>query len=198
MRSLIRRHPYSEFDIVRHQLDQLFNEIAQVSLDTRLAIPRATTPQWIPAVEIKEVENAFMLRAAVPGVDAKDLDVQVSRDAVIIKGEYHTEAKAEAHSQFHSEFRYGKFHRVIPLRTPIQNDKVEADLKDGILTLTLPKANVAPAVVKLNLTATDSTPAPTATPEPTVNKPNPEPTPVATSTPDPELTTDIWAEDTAQ
>ncbi len=198
MRSLIRRHPYSEFDIVRRQLDQLFNEIAQVSLDSRFVNARATTPQWIPAVEIKEIENAFMLRAAVPGVDAKDLDVQVSRDAVVIKGEYRTEAKAEAHSHFSSEFRYGKFHRVIPLRTPIQNDQVEADLKDGILTLTLPKANLAPAVVKLNLTPTDSTPAPTVTPEPTINEPTIELTPVATSTPDPELTTDIWAEDTAQ
>ncbi len=193
MRSLIRRHPYSEFDIVRRHLDQLLQDITHSSLDSAFVQPREVGIRWIPAVELQEIENNFVLRAEVPGVDAKDLDVQVSRNAVVIKGEYRSEQKTSIPGRDRSEFRYGRFHRVIPLRNPVQNDQVEADLKDGILTLTLPKANVAPAVVKLNLT-----PAPTATPEPTINEPTTDPTPVATSTPDPELTTDIWSEETAQ
>jgi len=68
------------------------------------------------------------------------LDVQVTEDTVSIKGERKSETKTEEKGIVRSEFHYGKFERVIPLPTHIQTDKVQAEYKNGILTLTLPKS----------------------------------------------------------
>jgi HSP20 family protein len=107
---------------------------------------------WTPAIELKDNENEIVLRAQLPGMDAKDLDVQVTREAVSIAGEHRQEQKTEEKGFFRSEFRYGKFQRVIPLPVAVQNDQVKAAYKDGVLTLTLPKVvEVRNPVVKLNL-----------------------------------------------
>ncbi len=73
-------------------------------------------------------------------MSAKDLDIQVTADRVSISGERKEESKSEDKGVTRSEFRYGKFQRVIPLPVRIQNTNVTADYKDGILNLTLPKA----------------------------------------------------------
>ncbi len=92
------------------------------------------------------------MRAEIPGIEGKDLDVQVSKEAVSIAGETRHESKTEDRGYFRSEFRYGKFQRTIPLPVPIKNDQVKAEFKNGILTLTLPKVEEAKnRVVKINL-----------------------------------------------
>ncbi|HEY9750985.1 MAG TPA: Hsp20/alpha crystallin family protein, partial [Allocoleopsis sp.] len=157
MRTLNRWQPRREFDIVRRQLDQLFDEISHINFDSALVKPRELGAAWMPAIELNDAGAALVLRAEVPGVDAEHLDVQVSRDAVIIQGEYRSAQKTDEQGRFCSEFRYGNFRRVIPLRVPVQNDQVQAELKDGILTLTLPKVASEKAVVKLNLTTAEPT-----------------------------------------
>lgn len=135
--------PFQEIDSVRRQFDRLFNELTSI---------REETATWIPAIELKDVGDAFTLRAQLPGVTAKDLDIQVTREAVSIAGEHRYESKTEEKGYLHSEFRYGKFQRVIPLPGAVQNDQVKADYQDGILTLTLPKVpELRNQVVKINL-----------------------------------------------
>jgi HSP20 family protein len=188
MRTLNRWQPRREFDIVRRQLDQLFDEISHINFDSALVKPRELGAAWMPAIELNDVGAALVLRAEVPGVDAEHLDVQVSRDAVAIQGEYRSEQKTDEQGRFRSEFRYGNFRRVIPLRVPVQNDQVQAELKDGILTLTLPKVAPEKAVVKLNLA--------TSEPNPTLEaaETNPVNNAVAASTQESELTSDVWFE----
>jgi HSP20 family protein len=188
MRTLNRWQPRREFDIVRRQLDQLFDEISHINFDSALVKPRELGAAWMPAIELNDVGAALVLRAEVPGVDAEHLDVQVSRDAVAIQGEYRSEQKTDEQGRFRSEFRYGNFRRVIPLRVPVQNDQVQAELKDGILTLTLPKVALEKAVVKLNLA--------TSEPNPTLEaaETNPVNNAVAASTQESELTSDVWFE----
>jgi HSP20 family protein len=100
-----------------------------------------------PAIELTTTADAFTLRAQLPGIDLKDVEVQVSRRAIALSGE------TQPASTGYSEFRYGKFRRVIPLPAPVQPDQVQSNFKDGILTLTLPRLKpVQPTVVKLNLT----------------------------------------------
>ncbi len=100
-----------------------------------------------------ETEDALHLKLEVPGMDAKDLDIQVMADRVAISGERKTEIKEKTRS----EFRYGKFSRVIPLPARIQNTNVTADYKDGILNLTLPKSEEEKnKVVKVNLLSEDA------------------------------------------
>ena len=85
-------------------------------------------------------------------MEAKDLDIQVTADSVSISGERKEESKSEDGGVTRSEFRYGKFSRVIPLPVEIQNSKVTAEYKDGILNLTLPKSEEEKTqVVKVNV-----------------------------------------------
>ncbi|SKB15110.1 Small heat shock protein (fragment) [Planktothrix sp. PCC 11201] len=102
--------------------------------------------------ELEETPEAIILKLEVPGVNPEDLDVQVSLDGVAITGERKSTNHTEEKGVSRSEFRYGKFRRIIPLPTRIQNTQVQADYKDGILSLTLPKAEEEKnKVVKITL-----------------------------------------------
>lgn len=164
--TLIRWQPWQEIETLSRQIDRLF-DVAPVGRDAA-----SVTQTWTPAIELKATDAAFVLRAELPGIDAKDLDIQVTREAVSLAGNYQAEAKHEDGKLFRSEFRYGSFRRVIPLPAVVQNDQVQADFTNGILTLTLPKlVNNRPQVVKVNLTdaiaepklEVSSDPAPAAT-----------------------------------
>ncbi|MEH2180299.1 Hsp20/alpha crystallin family protein [Nostoc sp.] len=106
----------------------------------------------VPAAELQETDDAIHLKLELPGLEAKDLDIQVTEEAVRIFGERKSETKTENNGTIKSEFYYGKFQRVIPLSARIQNTNVTADYKDGILNLTLPKSEQEKnKVVKVNL-----------------------------------------------
>ncbi len=148
--TLMRWQPFHEMDTLRRQFDQMLDEVTGVS--SKLG-GHVVGNGFAPAVELKDENDRLILRAAVPGMDAKDLDVRVTRDAVAIAGEHHQDEKESDGHFFRSEFRYGKFQRTIPLPVSVQNDNVTADFKDGILTLTLPKIEeLQHKVVKLDLT----------------------------------------------
>ncbi len=141
--ALIRWQPFQEVEALRHQMDQVFNELA--------ATERYST-NWKPAVELQDTDENLVLRAELPGIEGKNINIQVTREAVAISGEHRYQKKAEDKGVFRSEFRYGKFQRVISLPVAIQNDQAKADFNNGILTLTLPKVTEARrTVVKLNL-----------------------------------------------
>lgn len=152
---LMRWQPFQEVETLRRQLDQVFDEFKGFSKE------RSET--WTPAIELQDSADNLLLRAQLPGVDRKDLDIQVTREAVLIAGERRYEQHNGDQGYFRSEFRYGKFHRVVQLPLPVQNDKVSAEYKDGILTLILPKLEKERnRVFKINLGEIASA-APTAT-----------------------------------
>ncbi|MFM6060056.1 MAG: Hsp20/alpha crystallin family protein, partial [Microcystis aeruginosa] len=95
---------------------------------------------FIPAAEMTETPEAVQLKLEIPGMEAKDLNVEVTADSLTINGERKSEIKTEEEGFTRTEFRYGKFHRVIPLPVQVDNNNVAAEYKDGILNLTLPKA----------------------------------------------------------
>ncbi len=144
---LIRWQPMPEMEALRRQMDRVFEEMVDVK--------REAQATWQPAVELQDTEENIILRAQIPGVEAKDLDINVAKGAVEVAGERHYENKDSKRGYFRSEFRYGKFQRVIALPVAVQNDQVQAQFKDGILTLTLPKVTEARRqVVKVNLAHT--------------------------------------------
>lgn len=141
--AVIRWQPFREIETLRRQFDELFEELSGGRRESEMT--------WAPAVEIQDTDDHLFLRAQIPGIEPKDLDIRVTRDAVYIAGEHRSENKAEEKGYFRSEFRYGKFERAIPLPVPVQNELVEADYKNGILTLTLPKVQEAQRrVVRIN------------------------------------------------
>lgn len=143
--ALIRWAPFREIDTLQREMNRLFDNLS-VTPDRDFGLGAA------PAVELQETPDAVMVKAEIPGMDAKDLDVQVTAEAVSISGERKSETRTEEKGMIRSEFRYGQFSRVIPLPAQVQNDKVTAEYKDGILHLTLPKAEAEKQkVVKVTL-----------------------------------------------
>src|SRR4028119_825822 len=144
--------PFTEIETIRQQLDKAFDQLAATRDNSETA--------WIPAMELADTGDNFVLKAQLPGIDPKDIDVQVTREAISISGERRYENTNEKSGYARSEFRYGKFRRVLPLPAHIQNDSVQAEYKDGILMLTLPKVTEARnKVVKINLAEIAGTPA---------------------------------------
>ncbi|HEY9902684.1 MAG TPA: Hsp20/alpha crystallin family protein [Candidatus Sericytochromatia bacterium] len=136
--------PFTEIETIREQLDKVF--------DQRAATRDNSEAAWMPALELAEAGDNFVLKAQLPGIDPKDIDVQVTPEAISISGERRYENTDEKPGYVRSEFRYGKFHRVLTLPAHIENDSVQAEYKDGILMLTLPKVTEARnKVVKINL-----------------------------------------------
>ncbi len=144
--ALVRWQPFQEIDTLQRQMNRLFDELMPITREARDGIA------FVPSAEMEETADAIHLKLEIPGMDAKDLNIEVSADAVSISGERKSETKSEEKGVTRTEFRYGQFQRVIPLSVRIQNDKVEAEYKDGILKLTLPKAEEEKSkVVKVNL-----------------------------------------------
>jgi HSP20 family protein len=177
-------------EAMRRAMDSIFEDMSTVRQPQMVAFK--------PAVELQDKDEALVLRAQIPGIDARDLDVRVTKQAVVISGEKSDNNQTEKIGYFRSEFTYGKFQRVIQLPVAIQNDKVQAEYKNGILSLTLPKASKASnQVVKVNLlgntaSATQDVPAI----ESTETTPTPEVSPVVQepqTTQFAEETHDVWA-----
>jgi HSP20 family protein len=128
--------PFLEINSVQRQIDQLFQEV----LPTTSLVSR-------PPVEISVNEDSVELKIELPGMDIKDIDVEVSKQMVAINGQRECAAEVK-----NSEFYYGKFSRLITLPVEVQNSQVTANYQDGILYLTLPKAAAEKnTVVKVNL-----------------------------------------------
>lgn len=145
---IVRRYwqPFQEFNTVKQQLDQLFDDFAGVE----------TAPTtWTPAVSLVETEDALTLHVQLPGVNADNIDVQASREVVAISGDRTTPELGESQKLRRNEFRYGSFRRVVSLPVAIDPKSVTADYEAGILMLTLPKAeDERNKVVKVSVAGT--------------------------------------------
>lgn len=100
-------------------------------------------PAWTPALEVQENKDNFQVRVELPGLKREDIEVSLNDGAVVISGERKEEAVSEGTEIHRQERRYGKFTRTLALPTAVAGDKVVAQYKDGILTVTLPKAEEA-------------------------------------------------------
>ncbi|MBE9098802.1 Hsp20/alpha crystallin family protein [Vacuolonema iberomarrocanum] len=144
--ALVRLEPFREIDTLQREMNRLFDDIFTPPTQ------RPNGHTFAPAAEIKETEDGIHLRLEVPGMEAKDLNVEVTAEAVSISGERKSENKSEEKGLYRSEFRYGKFQRVIPLPARIDNQNVQAEYKDGVLNLNLPKVEAEKnKVVKVSL-----------------------------------------------
>lgn len=145
--AIIRYSPFREIDLLQRQFDHLIDDVFLPKYN------RSNKSDFLtPAVEMTETPEAVHLKLEIPGIEAKDLDIQVTQDTVSISGERHQETTAEADGKTSTEFYYGKFQRVLSLPTAVQNNNVTAEYKDGILKLVLPKQEeVKSQVVKVNL-----------------------------------------------
>ena len=142
--ALIRLEPFHEMDSLQREMNRLFDSLSPT-------IKSENGKTYMPPAEITETAEAILLKLEIPGMEAKDIDIQATADSVSVSGERKSVSRTDAQNKKRSEFRYGAFRRVVPLPTCIQNTKVNAEYKDGILHLNLLKAESEKTkVVKVN------------------------------------------------
>jgi HSP20 family protein len=137
--------PFADLARVRNLIDRAFEETA--------AAKTQATRAWRPPVDLFEDENAFTLQVELPGVDRDKIEVEVTHEELVIRGE-RPFLKPEAGNIVHSERAYGQFQRSFRLGVPVQNNAVEASFKDGILSVRLPKTeSVKPRRIEVQVDA---------------------------------------------
>jgi HSP20 family protein len=143
--SLMLWKPFQEIERLQHDVNRLFEGLSTNDGENDRSA-------FIPLAELEETPDVIHLSLEMPGMDIKDIDVQVSAEAIAISGDRKKETKTEEKGMTRTEFHYGRFRRVIPLPVRIENTNVKADYKNGILTLVAPKAEEEKhKIVKLNL-----------------------------------------------
>jgi HSP20 family protein len=98
---------------------------------------------WAPALDVHEDKDSFSVRVELPGMKREDIEVSLHDGALVISGERQSEKISEGTEVHRQERFYGKFSRALTLPAAVAGDKVKAQYKDGILTVTLPKAEEA-------------------------------------------------------
>jgi HSP20 family protein len=98
---------------------------------------------WTPGVEVYEKDDKFVVRAELPGMKKEELDISVLGDTLTIKGERKAKSEVKDEDYYRCELCYGKFSRSVALPAAVEAKKVEANYENGILEITLPKAEEA-------------------------------------------------------
>ncbi|HYI96347.1 MAG TPA: Hsp20/alpha crystallin family protein [Bryobacteraceae bacterium] len=107
---------------------------------------------WTPAVDILETENDLILKMDVPEVELKDVDIRLENHTLTVKGERKFENLADSKAYHRIERSYGSFARTFTLPDTVDTEKVRADYKNGVLSITLPKKEVAkPRTVRVEI-----------------------------------------------
>ncbi len=98
---------------------------------------------WVPALDVQEDKDNFIIRTELAGLKREDIEVTLHENELSISGERKIEAKQEGVETHRQERYYGKFQRTLTLNTPVAADRIKAQYKDGVLTVTLPKVEEA-------------------------------------------------------
>jgi HSP20 family protein len=143
---LMRYHPFTETEDFPTGL-RLFQD----SLSRLLS--EQTSRPWSPPVDIYETENELVVKADVPEVDPKNVAIQMENGTLTLKGERRFEEQGNGRGFHRIERGYGSFVRAFSLPDTVDPEKVKADYKNGVLTITLPKKEVAkPKTINVEVT----------------------------------------------
>lgn len=134
--------PAREMMTLREAMDRLF--------DDAFTHHPANGGSAVPAIDLYQNNNEVVLKAALPGLKADDVQISVTADMLTLRGEFKEETEQkEVTYQIHEQ-RHGMFERSIVLPTDVETDKAKADFVDGVLTVTLPKAEaVKPKTISI-------------------------------------------------
>ena len=130
--------PFGEPRSIRREMDRLWNRVFG---ETPLA--RIFAEAWSPRVDLTETKDSFIVKAELPGLEAKDVNVSISGNVLTIKGEKKKEEEEKDEHHHYVERYYGSFQRSFQLPANVMNDKIEANFNKGVLKLTLPKTDEA-------------------------------------------------------
>ena len=137
MASLMKWEPFEGLASLRREMDRLFENFFDSG-------PQRVWGRSIePAVEVSDTQDTVLVKAQVPGMSKDNIQVNITEDMLTLKGEMKEEEKKDDKNYHRQEFRYGAFMRTIPLPSAVQADKATAQLKDGVLEISIPKSEKA-------------------------------------------------------
>ncbi len=130
---------------LQNEVNRLFDNFGR-NWDVDFPFNKEESSVFYPDINLSENENEYVVTAELPGMDEKDVNVELKNGGLTIKGEKKSESEAKKQNGYiYSERTYGSFYRQIPLPEEIDPDSVEAKFKNGVLTITLPKTEKAKA-----------------------------------------------------
>ncbi|MFO7558825.1 MAG: Hsp20/alpha crystallin family protein [Desulfobacterales bacterium] len=133
---LVRWNPFGGGLRARNPIGSLFNELLQPALCINEDM---AANAWNPTVDVYENKDEIIIKAELPGVEKKDIKVDVNAGILTLKGERNHEKEVKEEDYYRKESVYGKFERSFKLPGRTDFDKIKADLKDGILKVSVPK-----------------------------------------------------------
>jgi HSP20 family protein len=130
--------PRNELSRIRNEIDRLFEDPFSL-----LAPGTSFFEGWTPALDVYEDKDKITVKTELPGMRKEDIEVSLDGNTLTIAGERKSEEEKKERETYRSERYFGRFQRSITLPTPVDATKIQANYKDGILTITLPKSEEA-------------------------------------------------------
>jgi HSP20 family protein len=147
--AMIRWDPFREMSALQERMNRLMSDFRTRTPWTEEEMAQGG---WVPAVDIYETKEAIVLNVELPGVTKDDMALEVKDNTLTLKGEKKLEKDVKEESYHRMERTYGSFMRAFTLPSTVQQEKVKARFKDGILEVTIPKAEEArPKQIKVDV-----------------------------------------------
>ena len=147
--TLDRWEPFRNLVEVQGEVNRLLDVFAG---RPAAGVAAGATRPWMPVLDMYETKDDLVLRVELPGVQEKDVAVSITGDLLSIKGERRWDDGGKDQKFMHVERMYGRFERLIQLPMAVQADKVKASYRDGVLEITLPKAEeLKPRDIKIDI-----------------------------------------------
>ena len=150
--SIVRWEPFRDLVGIQDRMNRLFDEAFRGARGTSEE-DWALGGSWAPLVDIYEQGGDIVLKAELPGVDPKDVEIRVENNTLTLRGQRHFDQEVKRESYHRVERSYGSFSRAFTLPNVVDTEKIKADFKDGVLRLTLPQREEAkPKKISINIT----------------------------------------------
>jgi HSP20 family protein len=148
--AIVRWDPFRDVTTLQERMNRLFDQaLSRTRMDDEEGL---TASMWSPAVDIFETHDSIVMKAELPGVSRENIDIQVEDNTLTLKGERRFEREVKEENYLRIERSYGAFQRAFNLPTGVQQDKIRAVFKDGVLEVTMPKAEeTKPKQVKIDV-----------------------------------------------
>jgi HSP20 family protein len=148
--ALIRWEPVAELNTIQNEMNRLFNNFFDQPAQTGRS--NGTTRRWLPAMDLVEIADHYVLRADLPGLSDEDVTIQLEDNVLTISGERKTEHRDQQEGYYRLERAFGSFTRSLTLPDGVDPDSVQARFDRGVLEIRIPKPEQKkPKTVQISL-----------------------------------------------
>jgi HSP20 family protein len=148
--AVIRWTPFRELTTMQERMNKLFEDVMKSPYRSEEGL---ATPNWAPAVDIFETDKEIVMKAELPEMQEKDIEIKVEDNILILSGERKMEKEVKEENYHRIERAYGSFNRSFTLPRTVDRENIKASYKDGVLKVLLPKKEeVKPKQIKIDVT----------------------------------------------